>query len=1107
MSFWTLIFRSLRFHLRSHLGALLGAAVGSAVLLGALVVGDSVRHSLRELALVRLGEVKFALASDDRMFRAALAQEIQNGLPKESQSIIVPVLQLPATAATGDGSARANRVQLLGVDSHFWQLANEQPDFTDLPPDSLALNTTLAEQLRVKAGDTILVRVQKPSQLSRDAPLSTTEDVAVALRLRVHAVLSDAQFGRFSLLASQLPPFNAFMRLSELQTRVETPAQANLLLVSGADSLDEAALTKTLRANWQLADAQLELRTLPGGETLELRSSRIFLDAPAAAVASQSELSGQGLLTYFVNEIRLGDRLTPYSMVSAMTGGVIPLSMGDDEIILNQWAAEDLQAKAGDTVTLKYFVVGLTRKLEEREHTFKVRAIVPISGIAADRTLMPDFPGMTDADNCRDWDTGFPIKTDLIRDKDEKYWDDHRGTPKAFITLATGQKLWSNRFGDLTAIRYSAADGAEAKITASIRQNLDPATASLHFQPVRASALQAVAQAQDFGGLFIGFSFFLIVAALILMALLFQFGIEQRATEVGTLLALGFTPKQVRRLLLGEGLLIAVLGGVVGLIGGVWYAHAMLLGLSTLWRDAVGTSALQYHAEPGTLAGGVIGGVIVALFTVWLALRKQARQPARELLAEGANSESLESATPARKQRPLWIGIGATVLAVAMIGSAFGGGGNISPGAFFGAGALLLIAGLSFSSVFLNKLSVSEAAESLSVSGLGVRNGTRRRKRSLATIGLLACGSFLVVAVGANKLDAVKDSARRNSGTGGFTFWGETSIPVVEDLNTEAGRDFFSLNPKTVEGVSFVPLRVRDGDDASCLNLNRAQKPRLLGVKPELLSERGAFTFAKVADGVDAKNPWAALTKGGTPLAEDEVPAIGDMNSILWAMGKKVGDTVPYVDERGNEFKLRLVGAVANSILQGNLIIAEEEFVKRFPSESGYRTFLLDVPSNRAETVSEELSRALADVGLELTATTKRLAAFNAVQNTYLSTFQILGGLGLLLGSVGLGVVVLRNVLERRAELAVLLAVGFRRGVLRWLIVSEHGALLLIGLLIGVVSAVVAVMPALLSPGAEVPYVSLALTLGAVLVSGAIWTILATRLALRGQLLNALRND
>jgi len=224
-------------------------------------------------------------------------------------------------------------------------------------------------------------------------------------------------------------------------------------------------------------------------------------------------------------------------------------------------------------------------------------------------------------------------------------------------------------------------------------------------------------------------------------------------------------------------------------------------------------------------------------------------------------------------------------------------------------------------------------------------------------------------------------------------------------------------------------------------------------------------------------------------------------------MGKKVGDTLDYTDERGRNFKIRIVAAVANSILQGSLVIAEDEFIARFPSESGHRMFLIDAPSKNMHEISKALSRSMRDTGLELTPTTQRLAAFNAVQNTYLSTFQVLGGLGLLLGSIGLGVVVLRNVLERRGELALLLAVGFRRRALKWLVISEHGALLLIGLAIGIVAAGVAVLPALLSPGAGVPYVSLALTLAAVSISGAVWTWFATALALRGRLLDALRNE
>src|SRR4029077_20577025 len=122
-----------------------------------------------------------------------------------------------------------------------------------------------------------------------------------------------------------------------------------------------------------------------------------------------------------------------------------------------------------------------------------------------------------------------------------------------------------------------------------------------------------------------------------------------------------------------------------------------------------------------------------------------------------------------------------------------------------------------------------------------------------------------------------------------------------------------------------------------------------------------------------------------------------------------------------------------------------------FPSESGYRAFLLDATASQTGAVAATLTRALQDAGLELTPATERLARFNAVQNTYLDTFQVLGGLGLLLGSVGLGIVVLRNVLERRGELALLIAVGFRRRRVQKLVLAEHAGLLGLGVVIGVV--------------------------------------------------------
>lgn len=1122
MSFLTLVRRSLQFHARAHLGTALGATVGSAILIGALIMGDSVRGSLRDMALDRIGAIEFALLSDDRFFQEHLAERVARSL----DITVLPVLQLAGTAARADGTARANAIQLLGITPQFWDFGRGPSELPSLESNEVALNQRLAQHLNVIIGDTILVRVPRPSALSREAAISPQDDASLALRLTVRAIAADDQMGRFSLRASQIPPFNAFVALDWLQKVIDLEHRANLLLVAQAETLTLDALNASLRAQWQLGDAELELRELHDRQIIELRTPRVFLDPPVAEAALAIAPDAQPVLTYFVNDLRANDRSTPYSMVTATTSPLVPPNLGDDQILVNDWLAADLELSTGDEVTLTYFILGLGRTLEEQSARFRVHSIVPLDGRAADPELMPDFPGVENAESTRDWDPTLPVDLSRIRPEDEQYWTDHRGTPKAFISLHAGQRLWNNRFGQLTAVRYPApadSNSPRTVLESNLLSRLDPASVNLRFEPVREPALAAASQSQDFGGLFLGFSFFLIAAALLLMALLFQFGIEQRSVETGTLLALGFTPRQVRRLLLGEGAVIALIGTLPGIIGGVAYAHLMLQGLSTLWRDAVGTAALQFHAEPATFLLGAVASAVVACITIWFTLRKQARQSARELLAESAanlvSQSPQHAASPARRLRTAAL---LAVLAILFLGIMLTRSGDATPAAFFGVGALWLLAGLVLGSAGIAALATSNTATRISLAGIAVRNVTRRHKRSLAILALLACGSFLIASIGVFRLDAEHDADKPSSGTGGFALIGESSLPIVHDLNAQSGREFYALAESELNSVRFFSFRVRDGDDASCLNLNRAQQPRLLGVRPEQLADRDAFSFIRIAGDFPDADPWLLLNRH--PFAANSstfdapetteqivepivIPAIGDLNSILWAMGRNVGDTLAYTDERGRPFHILIIGAIANSILQGNLLIDEAAFAHLFPSETGYRYFLIDAPPDQIEPVASSLTRALNDAGLELTPATRRLNQFNAVQNTYLGTFQILGGLGLILGSVGLGIVVLRNVFERRGELALLLAVGYRARALKKLVLLEHSALLVAGLFLGILAAFIAVLPNLLSPATQVPYASLGLTLLAILLNGALWTWAATTLALRGQLLPALRNE
>jgi len=1240
MNLATLVARSLRFHWRSHVGVALGSAVAATVLVGALLVGDSVRGSLARMARARLGGTHLAVVGGSRFFRDALAGDLSRDLGVPAAA----VLQVGGIAARADGTDRVNQAQVIGTDAAFWRLGGAaEPLLPGAGRDAVAVGDRLVRRLGVGEGDRLVLRLAEADTVPADVPLSGARGTAIALRPTVRAVAGADAFGRFSLAANQVPPFNVYLPRARLQAVLGLEGKANLLLIGGRAgdpsrsaarrvgarpersrrapaalknrqrggygdsprSTDEdpprppltvEAVETALRRVWTLADGGLDLTRRPERGAVDLTTRRVFLDPPVSQAAGRRD-DALGILTYLVNELRVGDRATPYSMVTAMgpladdlpaearerlakhlPAGLADLA--DDEILLNRWLAGDLHAGVGDEVALTYHVPGEGGRIDTASATFRVGGIVPIEGPAADATLMPRFPGVSEKADCRQWEPGVPIDLERIRDKDEAYWDSYGGTPKAFLTLRAGRRIWANRFGETTAVRFvgGADEAQEEAVRTALREGLDPASLGLVVEPVRERAQAAAGQALDFGQLFLALSMFLIAAALVLTGLLFAFSTQRRAEETGTLLAVGYRPRRVRRLMLAEGAVIVAVGTLVGTAGGLAYTRLVLVGLATVWRSAVGASEIQFHAEPASLVVGAAAGIVVALVTIWLTLRRQGRAPARELLAAGAEADLGRAA--GRRPRP-WIGWTAAAVGVAgaaalIAGTALSVGGT-PVGAFFGAGALLLGAGLSACWAVLGHLERSaltngkageikrggsphpprdtqtetprggagapprtprqdppqgsaagaetrrapplqtrrapptiprratRPAGRFSVRGLGWRNATRRRGRSLATVALVAFGAFLVIAVGANRRTPVADPGRRASGTGGFRLMGETTIPVHYRLLSEQGLSHFALPKDLPDRINqLVAMRAREGDTASCLNLNRVQKPRLLGVAPEALARRGAFTFAETAVDPGGKNPWTLLE---ADLGEDVVPAVGDANSVRWSLGLKVGEALRYTDGRGRPMTIRIVGTVRNSILQGALLIGEDAFREAFPAETGYRMFLIDTPAEEADAVAKTLSRQLADVGLSVTPTARRLADLGAMQNTYLLIFQTLGGLGLLLGSAGLGVVVLRNVLERRGELALMQAVGWRRRRLHRLLLVEHWGLLAMGLGCGVVSAALAVAPVIANAGSPVPYLSLAGTLLAVGAGGLLWTYLATRAALRGPLPAALRNE
>ncbi len=1103
-----LILSSLIHYRWVNLSVLAGVALTSAILSGALVVGDSVKESLRRNAEARLSGIGPVFLGGERFFTASLADRVAAKLGDDA--IVAPILQIEATAASREGGRRVNRIQIVGVDERFWKLSLDGTAPEGFDNDRfIAVNRPLADRIGAKVGDTLIVRLEVPGSLSKDAPLSGESEQTTPFTAEVTTILDNEQFGGYSLKSEQIPPATLFVRRDRLEAVIEQSNRANLLL--GGRSLEAGAFSEAVESSWQLEDLQLSVAPAGEGGVQQMISSRVFFDGVLVKALETISTASAPVLTYLATDIAKApaERGTPYSMVAGVgpaLNGIVTSELGEDEILLSDWLAEDLGAKEGDTITLTYNVVGSGRALVEQRKTFTVAGIAPLEQNGWDRSWTPEFPGIFDVDGLDDWEPGIPIDRDRIRQKDDDYWDVHQTTPKAFVSLAAARAMWSNRFGDATAVRFSLRN-PDKPLVDQLRAQLRLTDLGMASRDLPAESAAAVAGSFDFGALFASMSFFLIVAALVLAGLVFVFGIEQRAAQIGLLLALGFTRKRVRRLFLVEAFVLSVGGAVLGLLGGYLYTRLALHGMSGVWQDAAAGMQFVYFLKPASLVIAFAITVIVALAVVWIASRRVTAVQPGALISGMADETPSGSGRHKRDVVACWVGwVGALgcLLAPKVPGT------MAEQGLFFGAGFLITIAGVALCSILIRRfLRPSQMLSSLGT--LGRQHTVRRRGRSLAVIGLMAAGVFMVTAINSFRLDGARGAERRGSGTGGFAFVGESTLPVYENLNGTEGRKKFGLDALKAE-FSILPMRLSNGEDASCLNLNRAQRPRLMGVDVEKIATFSPFHFtAEAIPPPNGQSPWRTLS--GDDPDEDGIPVIRgviDQNTAVYALRKKVGDTVRYETVSGQAFAVRLVGFLETSILQGSLLIDEAEFLRFFPDAGGYRFFLLDgagADAEKLQPVASHLTRMFGDLGLEMRPAAERLNEFNAVQNTYLSIFSTLGGLGLFLGTLGLAILVGRNVMERRGQLGVMQAMGFTRRALAGMVLSEHWFLHLAGVVVGLGAAIFAVLPKLTGASAPLPWGLLAAINGAVLVGGLLFCAAAARLVLRGPLMDAIRRE
>ena len=1130
MSLTQLVIRSATYHWRTNLAVCLGVAAAVAVLGGALVTGDSVRGSLRELATSRLGATGHAITSAAYV-RETLATEIASRASAET----APLIAATAMVTHEPSARRASGVFVYGIDARFWRFHGLEPR------EGVFVSPALAAELSAQPGDALLVRLQRPSEIPLESLFAQKEDVARTVRLSVSDVLPRDQLGEFSLQPQQAEVRAVFAPLARLQRELDAPRTVNTILV--ADGADDEQLEGAFRSAVALED--LGLRVSPSADR-----SAVIVEGVSGVVSEAAEeaarAAGRALglapvpvFTYLANTIRTGEREMPYSLVSGLDmralrarqqaehgqqpparaaggevpnlGAPLPMPAG---IVLNEWSARELQASVGDQAELEYYLWDAAAGLRTARTTFWVTGIVPMRGLAGDRRLAPEYPGITGVESVADWDPPFPLDLSRVRPQDEQYWDDYRGTPKAFIPYEAARDLWSTRYGRVTSLRFLLPPDAQASMTADalearLRETVEPAAQGLVLVPTRRLATDASGGATNFGEYFTYFSFFIVVSALLLSMLFFRLGVEGRLRQIGILRASGFTTRHIRRMLLSEAAVLAVAGSLVGVAGAIGYAHLIVYGLTTWWVGAVGTTLLAVHVQPASLVAGAVGGIAAALACVVWSLRAVARRSPRALLGAYSLDPPGSAAGPGRSRAGRFAAT-FTVAGMALLTLGF-----VSPalqaGAFFGAGAALLIAILVFLWAWLRARDVRLIAGrgTWAVSRLGFRGAAFRPGRSVLSAALVASAAFIIVSVDAFRRGETALTDDPASGTGGFALIAESEVPIVHNPNDPAGRDALLLDAPELRDVRFTRFRLRPGEDASCLNLYRPTNPKIIAPEPAFF-ERRRFTFGTtLAESDDERaNPWLLLDR---TFDDGAVPVVADATSLQYVLHASVGDTMAIDVGADRPLTLRFVAALRDSVLQGEIVMGEAYFVRHFPGYDGFRYFLVDAPGVTtragAAALAQVLEGELQPFGLDAVTTADRLDAFHRVENTYLSTFQALGGLGLLLGTVGLATVMFRNVLERRRELALLRAVGYDRRHVTVMILAETLFILAAGLLAGAGCALVAIAPALADRGGSAPGAGLWLLLAGVLLAGVLSAAAATRAAVSGHVLQSLRAE
>ena len=1077
-----IVLKSIRHYRKQALQEFVIILLLSSVISGSLLTGFSVRQSLKSSAARKLGETGLLISSGIRY----LDPELEKKLTKITGTDCSGILESEGFAQNFITGKQSFRAKVIGITRNFFAFNGFKS--VDLKPGEVAINSNLAARLELSAGDELILKLTTLSDVPASSPFAPASEPTNSRVFKVAKIITGSEGGDFSLGISQITPDNIFINLDDEAIK----GKVNRILISNRSRKNETDITGDLDKVLSPEDIGLTVRKVPKTGECEIISSRIFMDQEMIDEIKSAIPAAYPVITYLANSLTLGSKSAPYSFIAALDSIEYPEIPENRGIVISDWLADDIKAIKGDTIIMTWYAPGRIRELLEKKERFVISAVEGRKGIWADSLLMPEFPGIAGKASCTNWDAGVEIKMDRIRKKDEDYWNRYRGTPKAFINYAVGKELWGNNFGPATALRFPSSYKTD-NVLALLKGKLKPSGAGITVTNIRLDMINAAEKSVDFGTLFLSLGFFIFVSCIIILILAVSSAFDSRKEQVTTFVSLGFRDRLIRQLMFLETGSIALVGSLAGILSGLIINFIMIHALNSVWIGAVQTSNLNIY--PGAVP--MITGFCVSFFLALISLYFEIRGFLRKSLRAVKVNPIPASGRINRYILSILITISCLLIITGITGL-------VSPviSSFISGSAIFITLIFLWRQLVLSGFTFRQRANA----GFNIASAKYYKfhpaKATMPVI-LIAAGLFAVVITGVNRLRISEQSLSASGGTGGYQLWAETTIPVMEDLNSLKGRIFHGLDGVIPSDAVFVQAKRTSGDDASCLNLNFVATPPLLGIDPADFEKNHAFSFSSLLKNADRSDPWSMLNKKPD---HNTFYGFADQTVLQWALKKQAGDTLKFRSESGVLISIVIAGGLKSSIFQGYLLVGEDNFTQFYPSVSGNTVLLFRSSEKATDPVRQLLSDRFENYGITVQSSAERLSSFFRVTNTYLSVFTMLGGFGMILGVVGLGFVLNRNYTSRKKEFALMIASGFKVRYIKWIILREQILILIAGIITGVTSGLVASSS---SAGnfEDIPWISLAAITLAVAFTGVISLLVSVKGISHDSLVTVLRRE